>query len=123
MRYIRPAFHSVEQCDDPDELKRVALNYLSKSTFLHGSLRVAFGELGFDVRRVEKLWFHEMWQVRLGADRVLCGCEAEVTKCLRGALRRHRLPADPDTLTVRIDGSHVRVAFAMPGGELGAGWA
>ena len=123
MRYLnlKPIFHSVEECDDPDELKRVALNYLSQSTFLHGSLRVAFGELGFDVRRVEKLWFHEMWQVRLGADRVLGGQERAVTRLLWNALVRHRLPADPGTLTVRIDGSHVKVAFAMPGGAVGAG--
>jgi hypothetical protein len=40
---------------------------------------------------------------------------------LRGALVRHRLPADPDTLTVMIQGSHVKVAFAMPGGAVGAG--
>jgi hypothetical protein len=70
---------------------------------------------------VEKLWFHEMWQVRLGADRVLGGQDKEVTESLWGALVRHRLPADPDTLTVMIQGSHVKVAFAMPGGELGAG--
>jgi len=86
----------------------------------HADLFRAFSKGGFAVTRIEKFWFHNIWEIRLANRNGLRG--GDERHLLREACRilaTLRVQVDPENVVAGIDGSRLKVLFGWNRGTVG----
>lgn len=86
----------------------------------HERIKEALAEAGFDVRRVEKHWFHDCWEVLMRLGRAGLAPQPRVaTRQVRRILADAGVYVAPDAISLDRNGERVLVAFVYEGGQEG----
>lgn len=86
----------------------------------HEQIKAALTGPGFDVRRVQKQWFHHLWEItmRRGTAALAPGRRLTVRQ-VRLILDRAGIHLEPDEIVVDQSRDRILVAFVYDGGEEG----
>ena len=86
----------------------------------HIVIKEALAEAGFDVRRIEKHWFHDCWEVVLRCDRAGLALQYRLaTRQIRQILCDAWVYVERDAISLAKRGERIQVGFIYGGGEEG----
>ena len=101
-------------------VKQVIFDLLTGDLFFHKRFRDAFTSAGFEVRWVEKFWFHNIFEVRLRRkSAVLDKSDLRAARQVRLLLKQAGLFVPDDSIQIIQRSQTVRVVLIFPFGAAG----
>jgi len=86
----------------------------------HIVITTALTEAGFDVRRIEKHWFHNCWEVLMRRSTAgLAPQHRLAARQVRLILADAGVYVEPDAISIDRRGERIQVAFIYDGGQEG----
>jgi hypothetical protein len=112
-----PAYILPEDCTDRSLLKKAIFKSLSDSSYFHFRFKQVFVDAGFEVRHIERIECHPVWQVRLvrGAFE-LSRQSVEAARQIGRLLTANGLPVERNAISVILNGNRVTCSFVFADG-------
>jgi hypothetical protein len=86
----------------------------------HTVIKEALAQVGFDVHRIEKHWFHDCWEVRMRCGTATLAPQHRLAaRQIRHILADAGVYVERDAISLDRQGERVQVAFVYEGGEEG----
>ena len=106
-----------EDCIDRNLLKHAVFKCLSDGSYHHDHFRQVFVDAGFEVRHVERIECHPVWQVKLvrGAFE-LSRQSVEAARQIGRLLTANGIPVERNAISVILNGNRVTCSFVFADG-------
>ena len=102
------------ECPDRALLKRTVIRVLSGDLSFHDQIRRALSEAGFRVGKVQKHWFHDVFEINMRrSDTVLHDTENQLRRKIRRALTSEHIDFDKSTFVLSVQGQRLICAFCF----------
>ena len=86
----------------------------------HERIKEALAKAGFDVRSIQKHWFHDCWEVRMRRGTAhLAAQPREAVRQVRRVLADAGVDVERDAISLDRSGERIHVAFVYDGGQEG----
>jgi hypothetical protein len=87
---------------------------------VHVVIKNALSKTGFDVRSIQKHWFHDCWEVRMRRGTAhLAAQSREAARQVRRVLVEAGVYVERDAISLDRSGERIHVAFVYDGGQEG----
>jgi len=117
MPEFAPEYILPEDCADRSLLKSAVYKCLSDSSYFHFRFRQVFVDAGFEVRRVERIECHPVWQVKLVRGVFeLSRQSVEAARQIGRLLTANGLPVERNAISVILNGNRVTCSFVFADG-------
>lgn len=98
-------------------LKRAIYECLRDSSYFHYRFREVFSAAGFEVRHVEKVSCHPVWNIKLGRGTFELARDClKAARQIRRLLDQHRLMVERNAIAVVQNGNYILCSFVFPNG-------
>jgi hypothetical protein len=106
------------ECFDRNSLKRSVIEALSGDLSFHAQIQRSLSRAGFHVARIEKHWFHNVYELRMRRGAAMRDdTENQLRRTIRRALKAESIAYDKETFVVSVQGQMIICAFCY---QLGA---
>jgi hypothetical protein len=104
--------HFLPEEGDRTLFKQCILDALTSDLSFHSQIKEALSSVGFHVARIEKHWFHNVYELRMRRGAAMGhDTENQLRGRIRRALMKENINYDKDTFVLSVQGQRLVCAF------------
>jgi hypothetical protein len=104
--------HFLPEEGDRTLFKHCIIDALTTDLSFHRQIREALSSVGFHVARIQKHWFHNVYELRMRRGAAMRDdTENQLRRTIRRALKAENINYDNDTFVLSVQGQRLVCAF------------